>query len=288
MTRWGPRPGTPRRSPSRGAARLTMSATADGAIWRGDGAKTNPTAVAPMPTASRASASVVMPQILTNTRHRRRRVRPRREASLSRIRAGRRRRGAGRPSGPGSPPPARPGTRPRPAAATSSAFRIPDSATATTSRGASRPRARARCAVHLEGAQVPLVHPDHGGAGPEGPLELGLVVHLDQGGQCPAARPGRGSGRSSPSVRAATISSTASAPMIRASQTSRALTVKSLRSTGSEQADRADRRSVGAAAEELAGRSGPTGRPPPRFRSRRPPRRGRDRGPDPPWTATAA
>ena len=47
--------------------RFTMSATADGAIWRGEGAKTNPTADAPIPTASRASASVVIPQIFTNT-----------------------------------------------------------------------------------------------------------------------------------------------------------------------------------------------------------------------------
>ncbi len=47
--------------------RLTMSATADGAIWRGEGAKMKPTAEAPMPTASRASASEVTPQILTNS-----------------------------------------------------------------------------------------------------------------------------------------------------------------------------------------------------------------------------
>ena len=34
--------------------------------WRGEGAKTNPTADAPRLTASSASASEVMPQILTN------------------------------------------------------------------------------------------------------------------------------------------------------------------------------------------------------------------------------
>ena len=50
-----------------------MSATAAGAICRGDGAKTNPTAEAPMPTASSASASVVTPQILTKSPSRRHR-----------------------------------------------------------------------------------------------------------------------------------------------------------------------------------------------------------------------
>ena len=35
--------------------------------WRLDGAKTNPTASAPIATASSASSSLVMPQILTNT-----------------------------------------------------------------------------------------------------------------------------------------------------------------------------------------------------------------------------
>ncbi len=48
-------------------SRLTMSATAEGAICRGEGAKMKPTAEAPMPTASSASASEVIPQILTNS-----------------------------------------------------------------------------------------------------------------------------------------------------------------------------------------------------------------------------
>ena len=92
-----------------------MSATADGAIWRGEGAKTNPTADAPMPTASRASASVVTPQILTNIA-RRRPARRRRDSRLTgRLRAARPRRPGGQPTGPGSPPPARPGSRRRPA-----------------------------------------------------------------------------------------------------------------------------------------------------------------------------
>ena len=44
-----------------------MSRAMPGAIWRFDGAKMNPTASAPMATASKASSSRVMPQIFTNT-----------------------------------------------------------------------------------------------------------------------------------------------------------------------------------------------------------------------------
>ena len=44
-----------------------MSRAMLGAIWRFDGANTNPTASAPMATASRASSSRVIPQIFTNT-----------------------------------------------------------------------------------------------------------------------------------------------------------------------------------------------------------------------------
>ena len=43
-----------------------MSYTCWGAICRGDGANTNPTASAPMATANKASSSLVMPQIFTN------------------------------------------------------------------------------------------------------------------------------------------------------------------------------------------------------------------------------
>ena len=43
-----------------------MSNTRWAAIWRGDGANTKPTASAPMAIASKASSSLVMPQILTN------------------------------------------------------------------------------------------------------------------------------------------------------------------------------------------------------------------------------
>src|SRR2546423_1521812 len=44
-----------------------MSRTIVGLICRGEGAKMKPTASAPMATASRASSSLVVPQILTNT-----------------------------------------------------------------------------------------------------------------------------------------------------------------------------------------------------------------------------
>ena len=50
-----------------GGRRLTMSPAFCGAIWRGDGANTKPTASAPIATARRASSSLVIPQILTNT-----------------------------------------------------------------------------------------------------------------------------------------------------------------------------------------------------------------------------
>ena len=44
-----------------------MSRTLSMDTWRGDGAKMNPTASAPMATASSASSSLVVPQIFTNT-----------------------------------------------------------------------------------------------------------------------------------------------------------------------------------------------------------------------------
>ncbi len=44
-----------------------MRRTAWGATWRGEGANTNPMASAPSPTARRASASEVIPQIFTST-----------------------------------------------------------------------------------------------------------------------------------------------------------------------------------------------------------------------------
>ena len=99
--------------------------------------------------------------------------------------------------------------------------------------------------VDLEGDEVALVDPDQVGAGRDRPLELGLVVDLDQRVEADLGRPDARYCSSSPAPSAAAISSTASAPMSRASTTSWAETVKSLRSTG-----------------QLAGRSRPRpGRP---------------------------
>src|SRR5947207_8064819 len=60
-----------------GGRRLTMSATSAGEIWRGEGAKTKPTASACMATASSASSSLVVPHTLTNTVERYRTTRSR-------------------------------------------------------------------------------------------------------------------------------------------------------------------------------------------------------------------
>ena len=49
-----------------GGSRRVMSKACCTAIWRGDGANTNPTASAPIATAKRASSSLVIPQIFTN------------------------------------------------------------------------------------------------------------------------------------------------------------------------------------------------------------------------------
>ena len=96
--------------------------------------------------------------------------------------------------------------------------------------------------VDLERDEVPLVHADQVGAGLQRPLQLRFVVHLDEDIEADLA--GHQLERSG-CVSAATISSTQSAPIKRASQTSRALTVKSLRSTGSVVASRAAARSAG-------------------------------------------
>src|SRR4051812_13839014 len=58
---------TPTVITSRGS-RFTMSRAASTVTWRRLGANTNPSASAPRATASSASSSLVMPQILTNTR----------------------------------------------------------------------------------------------------------------------------------------------------------------------------------------------------------------------------
>ena len=240
--------------------RFTMSATAAGAIWRGDGAKMKPTAEAPMPTASRASASEVMPQILTN--------RPPASSAgyglTSGRPAGRRRRTVGRPNGRASPPPGRRCIRRRPAGRRRAASRMPDSATATTSVGHASAHPQGAIAVDLEGPQVPLVDADESGADGEGPRSSSASSCTSTSG-ARSSDPARSiSAASSASSRAATISRTASAPMSRASHTSSGDTVKSLRSTGRSQAARAASRSTRATTEErLVGQHGqarcPTG-----------------------------
>jgi hypothetical protein len=37
--------------------------------------------------------------------------------------------------------------------------------------------------IDAEGLEIALVHPDHHGLGPQRPVQLGLVMHLDEGGQ---------------------------------------------------------------------------------------------------------
>ena len=103
---------------------------------RGEGAKMKPTADAPRLTESSASASDVMPQILTK---RSSLIAPRRDARPARA--------AGPDGRPPAPASRRPGSRRSPASASrraSAASRIPDSATATTSGGIRAASAHAR------------------------------------------------------------------------------------------------------------------------------------------------
>ena len=242
-----------------------MSATAAGAICRGDGAKTKPTATAPMPTASSASASEVTPQILTNSL---RSVAPRttgcghgrapRSPATADGPVGRAHQRLphqdGRVAGVGQP------VRRR------AASRIPDSATADHARRASaRPIAQGPLAVHLEGAQVPLVDPDQLGARPPGPGPV-----RPRRGPPPAAAsraaPGQGQERAPARRRRGRPRSAARRrpPSVRASHTSRG-DDREVLAQDRQAAGRPGRaRSVGAPAEELPRRSAPTGtrRPP--------------------------
>src|ERR1017187_293179 len=91
--------------------RLTMSATSPGRICRGEGAKTKPTAAAPIPTAKRKPAAVVITDIWTNTPSERSVIPPLimngpRPIRLPRL--------GGHPNGPASPPPALHRNRRRP------------------------------------------------------------------------------------------------------------------------------------------------------------------------------
>ena len=69
---------------------------------------------------------------------------------------------------------------------------MPDSATRTTPVGHLRGHAHGPVGVDLEGDEVALVHADEVGAGGDGPLELGLVVDLDEHVEADVAGRGRG------------------------------------------------------------------------------------------------
>ena len=90
---------------------------------------------------------------------------------------------------------------------------MPDSATRTTSAGHGGADPHGAVGVDLEGDEVALVDADQRGADGDGPLQLGFVVDLDEHVEARARRRGRGGRRSSASSRAATMRSTASAPM---------------------------------------------------------------------------
>ena len=127
---------------------------------------------------------------------------------------------------------------------------MPDSATRTTPAGILRRHAHGPVGVDLERDQVALVHADQRRRPPRAPARARPRRGSRPARRARARRPAHGSRASSVSSSAATISSTASAPMSRASTTSWAETVKSLRSTGSATAPRAAEIG-GRAAEEL-------------------------------------
>ena len=102
------------------------------------------------------------------------------------------------------------------AASTSAGPKMPDSATVTTVVGEQRREPAERVGVDLEGLQVAGVDADQLGAELDGPRGLGLVVHLDQGGEPERARSAYRRCSSSPGS-AATISRARSAPAARAS-----------------------------------------------------------------------
>ena len=189
-----------------GGSRRAMSRAWVTAIWRGEGANTKPTASAPMATASRASSSLVIPQILTNTPtpYRRARLVPVLPAAGGRWSGGQRgaqgghRGGRSRRGHQGLARPARRGSRPGAARRRRAGPRMPDSATAHHARRHPRRQPHGPGGVDLEGDQVPLVDPDQVGAHRQRPLQLALVVHLDQrveaelAGQAERSRPARG------------------------------------------------------------------------------------------------
>ena len=207
-----------------------------------------------MATASRASSSLVIPQIFTNMRRSRYRATGRVDEqvrSASAASAGRARPRRGRRTSPASRRRGWRRSRRRRGGGRRRGSRTPDSATLTTPSGIA---AAIRCGplvVDLERHEVALVDADQRRPDAEGDLELGLVVDLDErveaelGGQLRGTRSARR--RSS----AAAISSTRRRPSAGRRRRRAATTVKSLRSTGSAVAARAACEVVDRPAEEL-------------------------------------
>ena len=198
-----------------------------------------------------------------------------------------RRRPTGRAS---APAPRRRGRRRNPAAASrpTSAARL-DTGLGDVHdswRDIARPRGRA-LAVDLEAVQVPLVHADERGADVEGPLELVLVVHLDEGGHAEIAGEPVQVAPARVCRAAATISSTASAPMMPGVVDVGRADGEVLAQHGKPDGVARRGQVLGAAAEvRPVGEHRQAGRAARSYAGRPRPGRGRRRGR--PWTATAA
>src|SRR5690606_24075133 len=161
--------------------RRAISAARCGAIWRGDGAKTKPTASAPMATTSRASSSDVTPHTLTNIERRLpiRSPGPGAGARPGRPQGGDGGRGvAGRDQRLADEHGVEPGVGQRGDAVGAPDARLgrPDH---TRRHGPGHPDRP--LVVDLERHEVALVDPDERRPDGERPLQLRLVVDLDQG-----------------------------------------------------------------------------------------------------------
>ena len=111
----------------------------------------------------------------------------------------------------------------------------------------------AHAEILVEGAEIARVHPDDLRADAQRAFELGLVVGLDEHREPePDARARARSARTTSSGIAATISSIASAPIARVSNTWISSMTKSLRSTGSSHASAGTVEVVDRAAEVRA------------------------------------
>ena len=209
-----------------------------------------PTASAPIATASSASSSLVIPQIFTNISSPRAVVPPG-TATLA-LAGSRERRAQAWP-----PRLSSAATRHAAASPTSTASK-PASARRAHVVGVADPRLGDRddpgrdrrgdphrpLGVDLEGVQVALVHPDRASRRRRAPARARPRRAPRRGRPGRAARASEPSSSSSGCESAATMSSTASAPIARASRESAAHTVKSFRSTGRPVAARAARRSA--------------------------------------------